>query len=107
VRRAATFVNRVCSVLGLVPAASDRLSAFNVADDAGGASGAEAWGPFVDAFTAFREQVPLESLTVTFLVCMRSDGRLGPLCGRVHCLLRAGEECEETESDGTTLSKFR
>lgn len=56
VRRAAEFVLRIVSVLGLVPAASDRLSSFNV-DSSGGAADAEAWRPFVDAFADFRETV--------------------------------------------------
>jgi hypothetical protein len=56
VRRAAEYVLRIVSVLGLVPAASDRLSSFNV-DSSGGTAGVEAWRPFVDAFADFREMV--------------------------------------------------
>ena len=58
VRRAAEYVLRIVSVLGLVPAASDRLSSFNV-DSSGGAAGVEAWRPFVDVFANFRETVRL------------------------------------------------
>ena len=57
-RTCASFVLRILSVLGLVPAASDRLSAFHVDASAGAAaSGADAWGRYVDAFAAFRETV--------------------------------------------------
>lgn len=59
-RRAAEYVLRIVSVMGVVPAASDRLSSFNV-DSSSSAASAEAWRPFVDAFADFRETVSVVS----------------------------------------------
>ena len=73
VRRAAEYVLRIVSVLGLVPAASDRLSSFNV-DSSGGAAGTEAWRPFMDAFADFRETVCLYSWAL-FQRCITSTAK--------------------------------
>lgn len=89
-RRAAEYVLRIVSVLGLVPAASDRLSSFNVDSSSGAAAGADAWRPFVDAFSDFRETVGA--------TCECS------LCGQCGLALR---QCGWYEHEGNAASRNR